>query len=95
MSSVRDYEMILIFSEKDAPALEKAKADLKELISKRKVEVTKTEELGTRPLFHEKNHERRGNFNIWNIKSSSEAVKQVTADLNVNQDVLKSMIVAI
>ena len=93
MASTQNYELVLIFSELDATALEKAREGVKASFEKRKATVTEAKELGNRPLFHEKNHLKRANFNTWKFNAPSENVKQLTNDLNVNSDVLKSMIV--
>ena len=93
MDSIRNYEIVLIFSEMDAAGLEKAREGVKESLTKRKATVGETKELGNRPLFHEKNHQKRANFNTWKISAPSEQIGQITSDLNVNSDVLKSMII--
>ena len=93
MASMRDYEIVLIFPEMDAAGLEKAKENVKESLTKRKAKLGETKELGNRPLFHEKNHQKRANFNTWKISAPVEQIGQINSDLNVNSDVLKSMII--
>ncbi len=87
------YEMVLVLTDTDAATLEKNRSEIKAMIAKRSAQVDNMNEVGTQRLYHEKNHQKKGNFNVWNISAPPASIKQINADLSVNTTVLKSMIV--
>lgn len=93
MSSMNNYEMVLILAEADAATITKNREEIQATLTKRKASVNNMNEIGGQRLFHEKNHQKTGNFNVWNISAPPESIQQINADLNVNTSVLKSMIV--
>ena len=94
-NTLEQYEMTFVLIEKDAATLETQREEIKNNLNRRNVEVSKVDLLGNKPLFHEKNHHKRGNFNCWQVSAARGSIQQMRADLNVNANVLKSMIVKI
>jgi len=89
------YEMTFVLIEKDAATLESQREEIKNNLGRRNIEVAKADMLGTKPLFHEKNHHKRGNFNCWVLTAPKDSITQLRTDLNVNANVLKSMVVKV
>jgi ribosomal protein S6 len=87
------YELTFVLIEKDAASLEGIREEIKGNLVKRNVQINKADIIGNKPLFHEKEHHKRGNFNCWALTAPSESIQQVNFDLNLNMNVLKSMIV--
>ncbi|MDH4200103.1 MAG: 30S ribosomal protein S6 [Spirochaetia bacterium] len=87
------YEMTFVLVEKDAAALDTIREEIKTNLVRRNAQISKADNLGSKPLFHEKNHHKRGNFNCWQLTTGSENLSQINADLRVNSNILKSMIV--
>jgi len=90
---LEQYEMTFIMIEKDAATLEAQREEIKNNLTRRNVKVSKIDMLGTKTLFHEKNHHKRGNFNSWILNAPRESIQQLRSDLNVNANILKSMII--
>ncbi|MDH4261883.1 MAG: 30S ribosomal protein S6 [Spirochaetia bacterium] len=93
--TAEQYEMTFVLIEKDAATLEAQREEIKNNLNRRNVEVSKIDLLGNKPLFHEKNHHKRGNFNCWLLNAPKENIQQLRTDLSVNANILKSMIVKV
>jgi len=92
-NTLEQYELTFVLIEKDAATLESQREEIKNNLARRSIEVSKADLIGNKPLFHEKNHHKRGNFNCWQIMAPRASIQQMKADLNVNANILKSMIV--
>lgn len=97
MAEVKEsqYEMSFVLIDTDNAALDAIREDVKSSLGKRNAKITKAETMGTKPLFHEKNHHQRGNFNCWHLSAPKESIGQIQADINLNSKILKAMIVKI
>jgi len=92
-SKQSEYELVFIAKEADAATLESVRTGIKEILAKRNAEITKMNELGSKKLFHEKDHHKRGNFNCWNITAPKNMIQTINNDLRVNTNILKSVLV--
>ena len=88
-----DYELVFITKEADASTMETIRNGIKENLAKRSSEVKKMVEMGTRKFFHEKDHQKRGNFNCWLISAPANMIQSINADLRVNTNVIKTILV--
>jgi len=89
---IRKYDLVMVFPNSDAATLQKSVEGVKAILTKRNAEIKSVKELGVKPLFHIQKPHTHGNFNCWSIESEPSMINQITTDLNVSSDIIKSII---
>jgi small subunit ribosomal protein S6 len=84
--NMRNYELITLFNTKNngyTTGLEQ----VKEILSKRKVSITKEENMGDKELAYEVKGEQRGHYHLFNLEIDPEIILKIDSDLKLNQTV--------
>jgi len=88
----KNYEMVLVLSDKNADEKTRAKDEAEASLTKRGAEIAQKEDWGARRLYHLSKKEDRGHYFYYNFTSEGAAISQINSDLRVNAGVLKAMI---
>ncbi len=84
------YETVFIArQELSAAQVEALAANLTDVLSQGKGEVTKTEFCGLRTLAYNIKKNRKGHYVLFNIDAPSPAVKEMERQMRLNEDILR------
>jgi len=89
---MRNYELITIFNTK-ANGYETGLESVKAILSKRKANVLKEEDMGDKELAYEVKGEQRGHYHLFNIEADPEMIHTMDEDLKLASTVLKFLFV--
>lgn len=86
------YETVFIArQELSATQVEALAANLTDIISEGKGEVTKTEFCGLRALAYSIKKNRKGHYVLFNIDASAPAIKEMERQIRLNEDILRHL----
>ena len=89
---MNNYELTVILRHKNSEAL---KEKVKEILAKFNVTITEEAHWGTQRLAYEIDGEREGFYFFAYVQTSPDMVEKATAELKLNQDILRIMFVKI
>ena len=90
MSKEREYELITILQ--DGEGVSKTKEKLSDLLKRHEATVVKEDEWGRRRLVPPIKYEQNGYFLFQNLKLDPNRVKEITHELDIDQNVLRYMV---
>ncbi|MBE7413414.1 MAG: 30S ribosomal protein S6 [Leptospiraceae bacterium] len=89
---MKNYEVTAVLKE-GSSIVEETKNAIKDILSRNSAEISSEEDWGSKKIWHKINGQETGFFAHWKCKANPAKVAQIKAELLLNENILRSLVV--